>query len=111
MGVFYLWKFIRMKYQKPSLTFEEQYNLLKIRGLVISNKEDVLQFLSKVSYYRFSFYCRPFQSGDNHQFKKNTTFDTILNLYYFDNKLRILLLDLLAPVEILFRTSIAYYFK
>ncbi len=49
------------EYKKPSLTIEEQVNLLKNKGLIFSNEEDAKNILSNISYYRISAYTTPFK--------------------------------------------------
>ena len=76
-----------MKYTKPALTHDQQIELLKSRGLLIENPQDARYFLEEINYYRFSAYCLPFELK-RHQFKENTTFNNIADLYKFDRRLR-----------------------
>ena len=61
-------------------------------------------FLELVSYYRLRAYWRPFERDDNalgeHFFQDNLDFGRIKNLYLFDRKLRILLLDAIERIEV-----------
>ena len=45
-----------MKYQKPHLTYEEQIELLRDRGLIISNPAQAIRHLKRIGYYRLSGY-------------------------------------------------------
>ena len=48
-------------YSKPALSFEQQIELLKNRGLSISDAERAKRHLSNVSYYRLSAYMLPYK--------------------------------------------------
>jgi len=47
-------------YLKPSLSPEEQLQLLKERGLIIEDETKALHLLQHISYYRLSGYWYPF---------------------------------------------------
>lgn len=68
---------------------------LKSRGLVISDEDKAVRYLESIGYYRLSAYMYPFLKApkETHQYKDGTTFQQVLNLYRFDKKLRILLLN------------------
>ena len=83
------------KYTKAPLTTEQQVNLLKSRGLLIDDVDRAIYYLERISYYRLSAYALEFEepmSDDqrSHKFKPGTTFDSILDLYVFDRKMRTL---------------------
>lgn len=104
----------KTKYLKPPLSFIEQLIKLEKRGLVISNREQALISLSSISYYRLSAYWSPFKKRNDSgafsdQFQEKTTFDNIIELYEFDRKLRLLIMDALERIEISIRTSITYH--
>jgi abortive infection bacteriophage resistance protein len=88
-------------YDKPALTSVEQVRKLQDRVLKISDKRMASRCLSKISYYRLSAYTRTFYlpNCEDHIFKSETKFEEILNLYYFDRELRLLLLDAIESLE------------
>ena len=47
---------------------------------------------------------RAFQQGQNHQFIPNTSFEDILELYIFDRKLRVLIIDAIERIEVALRS-------
>lgn len=97
-------------YTKPSLLFQEQIELLKLRGLVIVDNDKALHYLSNISYYRLSAYMYPFLSDkESHLFKTNTAFEQVISLYNFDRKLRILIMDEIERIEVAFRTQLTYH--
>lgn len=46
-------------YNKPHLPFKQQLNLLKARGLEVSNDNAALAYLTRIGYYRLSAYWYP----------------------------------------------------
>lgn len=94
-----------MKYDKPSLSIPEQITLLKKRGLIIKDDSFAADFLSRVSYYRFSAYLLPFQIKDGtHTFKQGATFDKAYETYVFDRELRGILFKAIERIEIALRS-------
>ncbi|GAN26161.1 abi-like protein [Legionella pneumophila] len=103
-----------IKYLKPALSFQAQLEKLQAKGLIINNWPSALQSLSNTNYYRLSAYCLPFKrsgiSGNiTEQFQDKVTFENVIDLYEFDRKLRLLIMDGLERIEISVRTSIAYH--
>ena len=49
---------------------------------------------------------RAYYVDDQHNFVSGTTFEEIINLYYFDGELKLLLLEVLEKIEINFKTKI-----
>ena len=96
-----------MEYQKPPLTFEQQLELLASRGLIIDDKEHALEYLHNIGYYRLSAYFLPFKNGE--RFLPGTTFNQAVELYKFDRKLRLLILEAIEIIEISLRTQFSYY--
>lgn len=95
------------QFPKPPLTFEQQVDLLKSRGLIIKDTTFAKKILTNLSYYRLSGYTLSFRTNDI--FHTGATFEIVYQIYEFDQKLRYLLLDMIEVVEIAFRTHIAYY--
>ena len=95
---------------KPATTFEQQLEILRNRGLVISDNENALNVLRSVNYYRFSAYTLTLKNRSTNEFHENTTFEDVFRLYEFDSKLRHLLVGVLEAIEIAFRTRVAYEF-
>ena len=98
-----------MKYTKPSLTLEEQAELLIKRGLVVSDRKTLLIHLNNVNYYRLSAYWYTFRQADD-TLKPGTTFEMIWRRYTFDRQLRLLVMDAIERVEIAFRTQLTNIF-
>lgn len=94
---------------KPPKTYEEQYNILVSRNLIIPEKAEALKALSRYNYYRLSGYFHYFQDKETNMFYQGTTFEKIIKIHEFDSKFRLLLLDLLFDIEIELRTKLAYH--
>ncbi len=99
--------FMAIKFFK---SFNDQINILKSRGLIISNEKQVENVLKNENYYRLSGYFKLFSKTGSDDFVEKTTFKKILAVYEFDEKLRILLDEFLVRIEINARTRIAYNF-
>ena len=103
-------------YDKQSLTFDQQLNLLKQRGMTVADDAHALHMLATVSYYRLSGYWYPLRqvspsSGELlNAFRPNTTFSQVIELYEFDRALRSLVLDAIERIEISIRTQLTYHF-
>lgn len=94
-------------YNKLPLTYSQQVELLKSRGLHFGNISRAERYLSEISYYRLSAYFLPFCSTKD-KFNNNTSFDNILDLYLFDRELRLLVFDAIERIEVAIRTQIIY---
>ncbi len=95
-------------FTKHYMTETDLVALLESRGLIISDEAKAMQYLESIGYYRLSAYMYPFLKvpKESHQYKEGTTFQQVLNLYRFDKKLRMLLLNEIEKVEIAIRRAI-----
>lgn len=87
----------------------QQIQLLKDRGLKFKDEYRATLFLEAVSFFRLTPYMRPFQNyGDSqHHFKVNVGFRQISQLYEFDRRLRLLVMDAIERVEVATRARIS----
>lgn len=105
-------------YAKPHLDYDEQLLKLEARGLHVQDRPRALNALRHIGYYRLSAYLHTFRqhaaepaSFPDHRldaYVAGSTFETVLDLWRFDRRLRLLVLDGLEHVEISLRTSLAY---
>ncbi|NEQ48695.1 MAG: Abi family protein [Leptolyngbya sp. SIO3F4] len=102
---------ILMDFDKPSQSTEDHIQLLKERGLIITDEDRAEYYLKNIGYYRLSGYMYPFQADNNHRFKDGASFRQVLNHYIFDKKLRFLLLDALERIEISLRTNLTNHYS
>lgn len=101
-----------MKFAKPALSLEQQLDLLVRRGMVVADRASALQHLEHISYYRLRAYWLPDEApaandGD-HAFRLGVSFEAIVDLYSFDRKLRLLVMDAIERIEVSLRTRWAY---
>ena len=96
-----------MNYPKPFKTISELLEILKNRGLIISDDKFASDFLYNVNYYRLSAYFIPFYESKN-VFKSNVAFENICELYEFDKELRGIIFKYLEQIEIILRTRISH---
>ncbi|MEL6438640.1 MAG: Abi family protein [Cyanobacteria bacterium J06621_8] len=102
---------IKEVFNKPPFNIDQLIELLQKRGLKINDVEIAKYYLQFIGYYRLSAYFICFQdassSASHHQFKQGTAFEDILNLYIFDRKLRLLILDAIERIEVAIKASIS----
>ncbi len=97
-------------FAKPATTFTQQVSLLQQRGMTIDDLAEAEFYLRHLNYYRLSAYWLPFEADHgSHQFRSDTHFNDILNLYIFDRELRLLVLDAIERIEVSVRCQWAYY--
>lgn len=96
-------------YIKPPLSYQQQIDQLKGRGLIIDNEQKALHLLENISYYRLSGYWFPLLADKKaHVFKPDSKLQTAFNLYCFDRELRQLVLAELEKIEVAVRAKISY---
>jgi abortive infection bacteriophage resistance protein len=89
-------------YSKPALSYNEQLERLKSRGLIVMNE-------AKASHYRLSGYWYPLLADKkNHIFKADATFEKGFDLYKFDREFRLLILRELEKIEVAVRSRLIY---
>jgi abortive infection bacteriophage resistance protein len=94
---------------QTATTISEQIGKLKDRGMELDLPiEKVEEILFDIGYYRLGFYWHPFEIDAKHNFKPGTKFSDCVQLYYFDNDLRQLLVKYTNRIEINFRTKLVF---
>lgn len=109
-------------YAKPYLSVAQQLQLISSRGMEITDLDKAARCLERIGYYRLSAYWYPFRKTQRtfavdgsvsvtvlDDYKDNTSFSSVLGIYVFDKKLRLLVLDALERVEVAIRTNIALH--
>lgn len=111
-----------MSYARPWMSFNDQLEQLKSRGMEVDDEPAATSYLTRIGYYRLSAYWYPFrvwemrQDATNgqithqrtDQFQPGTRFVDAAHLYLFDKKLRLITLDALERIEVALRVDIAY---
>ena len=98
------------EFTKPPLPTGKLLDLIRSRGMQIEDDVNAAIFLNTVGYYRFSGYALHYEIFNDrkrtHSFIKGSDFKDVVELYEFDDDLRILIFDFIAHIEIAFRTSL-----
>jgi abortive infection bacteriophage resistance protein len=98
-------------YSKPYLSIEDQIALLKKRGMGIPDSRQAAEWLCRIGYYRLSGYWYPFRERTDIEvletFLPGTELSHAFDLYVFDKRLRMLILDAIERVEVGLRVDIA----
>jgi len=111
-----------MTYNRPWRAFTEQLELLKSRGMTVTDDDAALDYLARVGYYRLSAYWYPFRKFQVLQdpktgklatkamdaFHPGTQFLDAVRLYLFDKQLRLQVMDALERIEVALRVDIAH---
>ena len=93
---------------KEYLNIDELIKVIKDKGIIINNEEYVRSILKQNNYYVIMGYKNLFTQ--NGKYKKEVSFENIYNLYCFDRKLKLLLLNSLLDIENIIKTSITNRF-
>ena len=99
---------------KPFLTYEEQIELLKSKGIKIIKNKSTVEILQRENYYRvINGYKDLFidKNSSEEQFIEGTKFSEIYALYNFDRSLRNLFLEKILKIENSIKSVIAYEFS
>src|SRR5690606_10071443 len=94
-----------------ALSLADQIAKLEANGMVIDDHAVAEHCLQHISYYRLSAYWLPFEHPKGQagpRFRTGTNLQTVLDLYEFDRKLRLLVLDAVERVEVAARGAWAY---
>jgi abortive infection bacteriophage resistance protein len=96
-------------YKQPALTLEQQIQSLKEKGLIITNVDEAIYWLSHVSYFRLKNYTYTFKDyhGSDGNFVPNTTFQQVVDLYLFDRRLKLILFDAIEIIEVGIKTLLS----
>lgn len=102
-----------MKYDKQPINIPQQLQILKQRGLLVSDPSEAIEILNSISYFRLASYWQSFevQDSNSHEFIRGSRFEDVVNLYLFDKKLRSLIFSAIQDVEIALRTRIIQHFS
>ena len=97
-------KIFHKSYANP----HELIELLKSRGLEISDSVKAEHLLSTIGYYRLSAYMFPFLTIPkyNHIYKPFSTFEKVMMLYRFDKELRLFIFNEIEKFEVAVRCAI-----
>ena len=100
-----------MKPLKKPLSYDDQVSrLIEVHALAIDNRQNAVDILSHVNYYRLSAYSIGLKQANNpEKYITGTTIQTLYDLYCFDSQLRSILIPAIEAIEIDLRTKISYH--
>lgn len=110
-GHFLHWGKVMLKSHQAPLSVEKQIENLKDLGLLISDENEISEFLNSVSYFRV---IKGFGIGlkdSSGRFYTGVSFSDIKSLYLVNERLRHLVLENLETIEVNLRCRIANYFS
>ncbi len=93
---------------KDFKTVEQQLEILRSRGLSITDDAKAKDFLLHNNYYRISGYSLTLRKND--VFSKSATFQNIIDIYHFDHELRHIILEYMEIIEVRMKSVYAYEF-
>lgn len=89
--------------------FNEQIELLISRNMDVKDKEDAVNILKHINYYKFKEFAEPFCSKENDNLNyRNIDFKFIVSRYYNDKNLRMNLLHAIEMIEVSVKTNLAF---
>ena len=108
---FYGYMAIRIPFIKTYSTPQELVQILKTRGMEITDEEKAQHYLSHIGYYHLSAYMYPLLSipKEQHLFKQGVSFGKVMMLYRFDKKLRLLLFNEIEKIEVAVRCAVVNF--
>lgn len=101
-----------INHNRPFRSIDEQIQLLKSRNLQIINEKEASNFLLYKNYYNIiNRYGQYFYDPGLEKFENGTTFDNLVDLYFFDNDLKHIFYRKLMKVESQFKSVLAHVFS
>lgn len=96
-----------MTYDKPFKTLDEQIELLKSRGLIITDKSIAKQYLITASYYDLVNGFKDIYMPKN-KFINNITIEGLFQLSYIDKSVQSFIMKYSLMIEVKFKNCLAY---
>lgn len=97
-----------MKELKKHASLEKQVNIMKKRGLTISDERLAQSTLFCVNYYRLSGYLHNFKKLGSDKYVEQLTWNRLKRIYDFDRKLTRILMYALEDIEESLKTRMSY---
>lgn len=100
---------------KPFRSYADQVSILESRGMLVEDRGRAERQLRTLNYYRLSGYWHTMRKVDRatkrslDSFRPGATFDLVVELYEFDERLRAAIFAELAPVELAVRALIGHH--
>ena len=95
---------------KPFITYEQQVEVLKAKGLEVPDEQHIIMLLKEYSYFALVSGYKGLLKNRDGSYKPHTTIDDIYALYEFDNDLRALVLRYVFIIENHIKSLMSYAF-
>jgi len=89
------------------LTYDEQLEKFISRGMIVKNRDKAIERLKHISYYKIKQFSMFFMDN-NRTYKSNTSFEAVVQNFYFDKNLRMEFLKCSEKIELSIKNKIAY---
>ena len=86
-------------------TIQQQIAILKSRGMAFSDENLATSYLTRISYFRLKYYWTDMIDVATGHFSDDASFDTIIQRYEFDKRLRSILFAAIEILEVGLRTK------
>lgn len=92
--------------QKPR-SIDEHIRHLRNKGMSFPDEGAAREIFARVSYSRLKYYWRDLIEEDTDgDFRDGTSFETVIERYSFDHKLRVILFDAIETIEVALRAKV-----
>lgn len=86
---------------------EEFIDYLISKNVIINDKEKALKNIEKYSYYSIINGYKAVFKDENNNYKENTTFEEIFELYEFDKNIKAIFLKYILEIEVVIKSLMA----
>ena len=86
-------------------TIQQQIAILKSRGMDLSDENLATSYLTRISYFRLKYYWTDMIDVATGHFSDDASFDTVIQRYEFDKRLRSILFAAIEILEVGLRTK------
>lgn len=80
--------------------------ILANRGMTFNDKQIARQYLGSISYFRLKYYWIDMVDAETDDFKQEVSFESVIERYELDKRLRLILFDAIDTLEVGLRTKI-----
>ncbi|MFI3321581.1 MAG: Abi family protein [Rikenellaceae bacterium] len=111
---FSFYTIMKRKYSNTAISINEQLSALRTQGLSI-DIDNADFYLERINYFRLARYLSSLKytnkdTGEK-SYHRDAKFSDVLNLYYFDKDLRLLLFSLIQTIEVALRSKLINTFS
>ena len=109
VGLIFISRYLLMPCKPPKTYLEQIKVLVEEHGLAVEDEQRAVVYLQRLNYYHLRGYYIHWMDRDQKTFNDGISFEMVIALHHFDERLKLLLWPLLLGIELQLRTSIAYH--